>query len=135
MKKTKQPGENISLKTKKNEDPAVMDWINAQSNLMDSLRYLIENEVQRNGVRNLQTCIPAERRALTGLESQANAEAAASGTRELLRVREEVSAGLSVPEEVPQADALLPEAGERAESEAQPPEDEEIDEDDIDSWL
>lgn len=61
MKKTKQPGENISLKTKKNEDPSIMNWINAQTNLMDSLRYLIEKEVFQNGVRNLQTFIPAER--------------------------------------------------------------------------
>lgn len=61
MKKIKKPGENISLKTKKNEDPAVMDWINSQSNLMDSLRYLIEREIQQFGVRNLQTVVPTER--------------------------------------------------------------------------
>ena len=46
MKKIKQPGENISLKTKKNESPDVMDWINGQSNLMDSIRYLVENEIR-----------------------------------------------------------------------------------------
>ena len=80
VKKTKQPGENISLKTKKTEDPAVMDWINAQTNLMDSLRYLIENEVLRSGVRNLQTCIPMERPALTDPGARAHAEAAASGS-------------------------------------------------------
>ena len=61
MKKVKQPGENISLKTKKNEDPAIMQWINAQTNLMDSLRYLIENEIAANGVRNLQAVIPTDR--------------------------------------------------------------------------
>lgn len=61
MKKIKQPGENFSLKTKKTEDPAVMAWINAQTNLMDSLRYLIENELASSGIRNLQTIIPAER--------------------------------------------------------------------------
>lgn len=66
MKKMKQPGDNISLKTKKNEDPAVMQWINAQTNLMDSIRYLIENEIVTNGVRNLQTCVPAERSLLGG---------------------------------------------------------------------
>lgn len=38
-----------------------MEWINAQSNLMDSIRYLMECEISANGVRNLQTCIPAER--------------------------------------------------------------------------
>ncbi|MBR2568430.1 MAG: hypothetical protein IKE34_04510 [Paenibacillus sp.] len=61
MKKMKRPGENISLKTKKNEDPAIMDWINSQSNLMDSLRYLIEREICQFGVRNLQTVVPTER--------------------------------------------------------------------------
>jgi hypothetical protein len=65
MKKTKQPGENISLKTKKSEDPAVMDWINSQTNLMDSLRYLIEIEIRENGVRNFQTFVPMERNVLT----------------------------------------------------------------------
>ncbi len=61
MKKTKQPGENISLKTKKTEDSSIMEWINAQTNLMDSIRYLIENELSQNGVRNLQAYVPAER--------------------------------------------------------------------------
>ncbi|GBG07428.1 hypothetical protein PAT3040_01979 [Paenibacillus agaridevorans] len=71
MKKTKQPGDNISLKTRKNENAFVMAWINAQSNLMDSLRYLVEREVAANGVRNLQTCVPVERKGLQGLESGA----------------------------------------------------------------
>lgn len=64
MKKRKQPGENISLKTKKSESPAVMDWINSQTNLMDSIRYLIENEIRLNGVRNLQRFVPADRTAV-----------------------------------------------------------------------
>jgi hypothetical protein len=67
MKKTKQPGENISLKTKKTEDLSVMQWLNVQSNLMDSLRYLIENEIKSNGVRNLQAYIPVERNTLKTL--------------------------------------------------------------------
>lgn len=61
MKKVKQPGDNISLKTKKNESAAIMEWINSQSNLMDSIRYLIENEISAKGIRNLQNFIPAER--------------------------------------------------------------------------
>lgn len=64
MKKIKQPGDNFSLKTKKTEDPLVMQWINSQTNLMDSLRYLIENEIVRNGIRNLQAIIPTERNVL-----------------------------------------------------------------------
>lgn len=66
MKKTKLPGENISLKTKKTEDPLIMAWLNTQSNLMDSLRYLVENEIAVNGVRNLQAYIPMERSRLQG---------------------------------------------------------------------
>lgn len=61
MKKPKKPGDNISMKTRKNESPLVLDWINSQTNLMDSIRYLIEKEVSANGVRNLQQHIPAER--------------------------------------------------------------------------
>jgi hypothetical protein len=64
MKKIKQPGDNFSLKTRKTEEPLVMQWINSQTNLMDSLRYLIENEIVRNGIRNLQTVIPTERSLL-----------------------------------------------------------------------
>ncbi len=81
MKKTKQPGENISLKTKKTEDPLVMHWINAQTNLMDSLRYLIEREIVSNGVRNLQACIPAERNVWgAGASAASSASGAAAGT-------------------------------------------------------
>jgi HEPN domain-containing protein len=69
MKKTKLPGDNFSLKTKKNEEPLVMQWINAQTNLMDSLRYLIENEIVGNGIRNLQAVIPAERNILQAAHS------------------------------------------------------------------
>ncbi|MHA6481826.1 hypothetical protein ACX1C1_07965 [Paenibacillus sp. strain BS8-2] len=67
MKKVKQPGDNLSLKTKKNEHPLIMDWLNSQTNLMDSLRYLVEREISSHGVRNLQACIPAERNGLAEL--------------------------------------------------------------------
>lgn len=61
MKKPKKAGDNISLKTKKNELPIIVDWINCQTNLMDSIRYLIEKELMTNGLRNLQLHVPAER--------------------------------------------------------------------------
>ncbi|MED4583537.1 hypothetical protein [Brevibacillus choshinensis] len=69
MKKPKKPGDNISIKTKKNESPLIVDWINCQTNLMDSIRYLIENEVAANGIRNLQNYIPAERAFSTNGDS------------------------------------------------------------------
>ncbi|WP_028543738.1 hypothetical protein [Paenibacillus taiwanensis] len=67
MKKSKLPGDNISLKTKKSEDPLIMDWINAQTNLMDSLRYLIEQEIVQQGIRNLQAVVPVERNVLAAV--------------------------------------------------------------------
>ncbi|MFC5652617.1 hypothetical protein ACFPYJ_26555 [Paenibacillus solisilvae] len=154
MKKTKQPGDNISLKTKKTEDPSVMNWINAQTNLMDSLRYLIENEILQNGVRNLQTFIPMERnvlafnpdlrdRALNIVRSESFIEsaAAAAGTREIQKSREEVLAGKSLQHEEPeqpvpsahQIDTKSPEDTER--SALEPSNDEEINDDDIESWI
>lgn len=154
MKKTKQPGDNISLKTKKTEDPAVMSWINAQSNLMDSLRYLIENEIVQNGVRNLQTFVPMERNIVTSApplqDSDLNipfsepfpkAASAADLTREIREAREEVSAARSVQldgleQPIPsvyQTDTKLPVATERSESE--PFANDEIDDDDIEAWI
>ncbi|KIL37121.1 hypothetical protein SD71_03955 [Cohnella kolymensis] len=76
MKKTKQPGDNFSLKTKKTEDPLVMQWINTQTNLMDSIRYLIENEIVRSGVRNLQAHIPTERNLLNPVSNDVSTYAA-----------------------------------------------------------
>jgi hypothetical protein len=155
VKKTKQPGENISLKTKKTEDPSVMIWINAQTNLMDSLRYLIENEILQNGVRNLQTVIPMERNVLTinpslqdrtlnvfhSEPSSTAAAVAAVGMRELQESREEVLAGKSDQQEEPEhpipsahrEDTKPPEGAEH--SELEPSDDEEIDDDDIEAWI
>ncbi|MEF3302439.1 hypothetical protein [Paenibacillus sp. GYB003] len=78
MKKRKLPGENISLKTKKNESDAIMEWINSQSNLMDSIRYLIENEIRENGLRNLQHFIPSDRPMIPADAARTRAEAAAA---------------------------------------------------------
>jgi hypothetical protein len=135
MKKTKQPGDNISLKTKKTEDSAVMNWINAQSNLMDSLRYLIENEIVQNGVRNLQTFVPMERNSLaSALRHQVI-------TREIGETREEISVARSVQLDGPEqpvpsiyrTDTKLPVAIERSESEPSAKDD--IDDDDIEAWI
>jgi hypothetical protein len=154
MKKTKQPGDNISLKTKKTEDPAVMNWINAQSNLMDSLRYLIENEIVQNGLRNLQTFVPIERNILTSAlpfqdsalnvpfsEAFPTTASAAVLTREIGEAREEVSVAKSVQLDSPEqpipsvyrTDAKLPVTIERAESE--PSASDDIDDDDIEAWI
>ncbi|GAA4713554.1 hypothetical protein [Brevibacillus fulvus] len=62
-KKTEKiPGKGVSFKTRVDEHPAVMEWINIQSNLADSFRYLIEQEIiRRGGVVDLQLIIPAKR--------------------------------------------------------------------------
>lgn len=125
MKKLKNPGDNISLKTKKSEDPAIMEWINSQSNLMDSIRYLIENEVRQNGVRNLQSFIPADRSlAVAPIMATMGHAAADPALHAASSSAAEVAAG-----SMPAADAAVVEAGEET------PEDDNIDEEDIESWL
>ncbi|QJC53947.1 hypothetical protein HGI30_22075 [Paenibacillus albicereus] len=160
MKKIKQPGENISLKTKKNESPEVMDWINGQSNLMDSIRYLVENEIRANGVRNLQLFIPAERGILVaGTAGGAAALVAAAGaTAQPEAVREAAVAADEVAA-AGEASAAAGEAAAAAEVEIEQNryadaeddggegdvagaastgvdlEGDDIDDDDIDSWM
>lgn len=112
MKKNKLPGDNISLKTKKTEDPLVMAWLNSQTNLMDSIRYLVENEIKQNGVRNLQAYIPMER---PGLQDDAARQMAASAETEL-------TAGAKAEEALP---APAPSAEPAAD---------EIDDEDIEAW-
>ncbi|MFD2615341.1 hypothetical protein [Paenibacillus gansuensis] len=111
MKKTKQPGDNFSLKTKKNEDPAVMSWINTQTNLMDSVRYLIENEISRNGIRNLQAHIPTERGPVSQMAGVA--------LQELGQGRQELAAAsaAAVPLSAPAAAVEREHAGDARKSE------------------
>ena len=54
-------GKNFSVNTKKDENSTVIDWLNSQSNLSDSIRFLIEQDIKLYGVRNLQQIIPADR--------------------------------------------------------------------------
>ena len=49
----------VSLKY--TEDKRVFDFLEAQSNLSDSLVYLIQQEIKENGVRNLQCFVPSKR--------------------------------------------------------------------------
>ena len=154
MKKTKQPGENISLKTKKTEDPLVMHWINAQTNLMDSLRYLIEREIVSNGVRNLQAFVPAERNVWAAGASAAMDAPGESGAAASMRSippaeqeRERAPAPISPSEResaAPPSAEDLPGSRELRAGAAEAsaglapavrPVDDEIDDDDIEAWL
>jgi hypothetical protein len=127
VKKTKQPGDNISLKTKKTEDPLVMQWLNSQTNLMDSLRYLIEREIVQNGVRNLQVFVPVERNVLQGSASMAQeivyVPHAAAGSHESAAAAE--NSNESPDEQQPE---LEPEP-------EQSSLDEQIDDEDIEAWV
>ncbi|RCW43101.1 hypothetical protein DFP97_114166 [Paenibacillus prosopidis] len=127
MKKTKQPGDNISLKTKKTEDPLVMQWLNSQTNLMDSLRYLIEREIVQNGVRNLQVFVPVERSVLQG---------SAAMPQEIAYVPHAVGnheSAAAVEDTTGSRDDQQP--GRQPELEPEPPTEEEIDDDDIEAWI
>lgn len=48
----------FSVKLKKNTDQRVLDFIAFQSNICDTILYLIQKEIAENGVRNLQMVIP-----------------------------------------------------------------------------
>lgn len=121
MKKQKQPGENISLKTKKNESAAVMAWINGQSNLMDSIRYLIENEIRLNGIRNLQHFIPSDRPLIAAAIPASLLEMAAASEPAPDTGRLEAASGTGTPAEVDKSDSA--------------PGADDIDDEDIESWL
>ncbi len=75
------PGKNFTVATKKDENESVINWLNMQSNLSDSIRYLIENDIARNGVRNLQEHIPAIRKPV--FTANAASERAVENNEEL----------------------------------------------------
>ncbi|SDW97523.1 hypothetical protein [Paenibacillus sp. CF384] len=123
MKKMKLPGGNISLKTKKTEDPIVMAWLNAQSNLMDSFRYLVEKEIMLNGVRNLQAYIPMERTSL-----QDSSDPLGAGVyRQITTDRQQMAAAIEEVEAGSDELDSLPESEEETDAE-------EIDDGDIEAW-
>ncbi|MCA0756264.1 hypothetical protein KP806_14505 [Paenibacillus sp. N4] len=128
MKKIKQPGENISLKTKKTEDPLVMQWLNAQTNLMDSLRYLMEKEICENGVRNLQMFIPMERNVLNGGSAESPSESVQVSA---LDNRQETAAASEISSAPAQSEAQAP----GRQPEPAVAEEEELDDEDIEAWI
>jgi len=123
VKKNKQPGENISLKTKKKEDPLVMQWINSQSNLMDSIRYLIECEIMQHGVRNLQAFIPMERKIMMDL-SKDEPTPVTEGNRTMKSSVETIRSGINETSKEPVEQVQEEQVA-----------DDEIDADDIDAWI
>ena len=58
---TKKPGDNIVIRLKRREREDFLKWVNAQSNLSDAIRFLIEQEISLNNLRDLSEHIPAVR--------------------------------------------------------------------------
>jgi len=58
-------GEQVPFRLKKYESPVVLEWINQQANVADSLRYIIEMDYYRNGgvAINYQSMIATDRDA------------------------------------------------------------------------
>jgi hypothetical protein len=134
MKKPKKQGDNISLKTKKNESPIIIEWINCQTNLMDSIRYLIENEVTVNGIRNLQNHVPAERAiSFKQLSSSTNNENEIENSQNLeIAATKDNSAKLNTSFQVESRTSHLSVTDSKTEKTLA---DDNIDDEDIDSWL
>lgn len=57
----KKRGDNIIFRLKQSEKEELISWINEQRNVSDALRFLIEQEIALNGIRNLSEHIPAFR--------------------------------------------------------------------------
>ncbi|QQZ64632.1 hypothetical protein JI735_33830 (plasmid) [Paenibacillus sonchi] len=54
-------GKTIPWKLSNDEEQAILDWFNAQTVVVDSLRYLVQKEIAENGIRNLQQILPQKR--------------------------------------------------------------------------
>ncbi|MCK6259548.1 hypothetical protein LCY76_23550 [Fictibacillus sp. KIGAM418] len=61
VRKPKEAGGIVTWKLKQNEPQLILDWLNQQDNVMDSLRFLVEQEIVTNGIRNMQLHIPSSR--------------------------------------------------------------------------
>ena len=64
-KKEKKHAMQWTFRLNKKVHPKVIEFCNKQSKITDSLIYLIEKEIQANGVRNLQEHIPSVRHIIT----------------------------------------------------------------------
>lgn len=133
MKKLKKPGDNISLKTKKNESSIIVDWINCQSNLMDSIRYLIEKETMQNGVRNLQNHIPAERTLSVNADSGSSTQGL-SATGYIAEIAATQDQNKQSDPAI-QVQSLATNESIVNKASAKTAAEDDIDEDDIESWL
>ncbi|MED2737821.1 hypothetical protein [Bacillus toyonensis] len=61
MAKDKIPGDNVIWRLKKNERAGILEWVNAQTNVTDAIRFLVESDIELNGIRNLAEETPSKR--------------------------------------------------------------------------
>ena len=73
----------ICFKTKVNESKEVLDFMETQSNLNDTIRYLMEKEIAENGIRDIINFIPA-RRTIESLKSFIKSEANTNSVPQLI---------------------------------------------------
>lgn len=105
--KTKGPGDNVIIRLKSKEKPDTLKWLNAQTNLAESIRFLIELETMSNGIRNYSEIIPSER-SEQYLQEYLKNELAKK--RENLGIKEAVEQAASTVEEqqFEQKDSVVP---------------------------
>lgn len=51
----------FTIRFNNSTDPRIIEFLNMQGNKTDTIAYLIEEELKRNGMRNLQKIIPPVR--------------------------------------------------------------------------
>lgn len=52
----------------------IVEWCEYQTNFSDAIKYLIEEEMKKNGIRNLQEYIPSVRSIPAGIKKVSNIE-------------------------------------------------------------
>lgn len=57
-------GDLVVMRTRKNEDLKILRWINLQGQIGDAIRYLIEQDIQQNGIRDLSQTLTQTRPVL-----------------------------------------------------------------------
>lgn len=67
-KKEIQAGSTITIRTRKNENPKIIEWLNAQTEMSTSLNFLIEQEIMQNGIVDLSTQVVSHRPLLPTTE-------------------------------------------------------------------
>ncbi|HET7628642.1 MAG TPA: hypothetical protein VFK44_09670 [Bacillales bacterium] len=125
-KKEKKPGDHIILRLKNNESPLVLEWMNRQSNLSDAIRYLIEEEIRANAVRDLQEYVPAKRKPLALVELERH-EVGAEPEKEKPDRQER--------ESEPETETAEAETGKADEVDKKEESEEEYSDDIIDHWM